>query len=114
MGVKTYEEYVEAFLTNVHPPFLSYDHYALLESGSLRRGYFENLETIRAAALRHGISFWNIVLANAHFNYAEPTLAGLRFQVYTTLAYGARGIKLFHILHPGYWELSIGTSRSLW
>ena len=100
MGVKTYEEYVEAFLTTVHPPFLSYDHYALMEGGSLRSGYFENLETIRAAARRHGISFWNIVLANAHFNYAEPTLAGLRFQVYTTLAYGARGISYFTYFTP--------------
>ena len=100
MGVSTYAEYVETYLSAVHPPFLSYDHYALMEGGILRGGYFENLELIRAAARRHTLPFWNIVLANAHFNYAEPTLAGLRFQAYTTLAYGARGISYFTYFTP--------------
>jgi hypothetical protein len=100
MGVATYQEYVDTFLAKVAPPFLSYDHYALMEGGSLRKGYFENLEVVRAAALRQGIPFWNIVLANSHFNYAEPSPAGLRFQAYTTLAYGARGISYFTYFTP--------------
>ncbi len=100
MGVPTYDEYVESFLTVVKPPYLSYDHYALMEDGSLRDGYFQNLETVRAAALRHKVPFWNIVLANAHYSYAEPTEAGLRFQAYTTLAYGARGISYFTYFTP--------------
>jgi hypothetical protein len=100
LGVETYEEYVEAFLRTVEPPFLSYDHYALMEGGKLREGYFQNLEIIRAAALRQGIPFWNIVLANAHFSHTEPTSAGLRFQVYTTLAYGGRGISYFTYFTP--------------
>jgi len=40
------------------------------------------------------------VLANAHFNYAEPSAAGLRFQLYTTLAHGARGISYFTYITP--------------
>ena len=100
MGAATYEEYVESYLATVKPPVLSYDHYALMEGGLLRDSYFENLETIRAAALRHSIPFWNIVLSNAHFTYAEPSPAGLRFQAYTTLAYGARGISYFTYFAP--------------
>jgi hypothetical protein len=100
MGVPTYEEYVESFVTICKPPFISYDHYALLDDGSIRNGYFQNLEIVRAAALRHKLPFWNIVLSNAHFNYAEPTEAGLRFQVYTTLAYGGRGISYFTYFAP--------------
>ncbi len=100
MGVKTYEEYVESFVGIVKPPFISYDHYALMEDGSLRHGYFQNLETIRAVALRHKLPFWNIVLSNAHFAYAEPTEAGLRFQAYTTLAYGGRGVSYYTYFTP--------------
>ena len=95
-----YEEHLEAFVTTVHPRFISYDHYALLDDGSVRKSYFPNLEIVRATARRHNLPFWNIVLSNAHFNYAEPTPAGLRFQLYTTLAYGARGISYFTYFTP--------------
>jgi hypothetical protein len=84
----------------VKPAFVSYDHYALMEDGSLRGGYFPNLELVRAAALKHDLPFWNIVLSNAHFKYAEPSNAGLRFQAYTTLAYGGRGISYFTYISP--------------
>ncbi len=73
---------------------------ALMDDGSLRGGYFQNLEAVRDAAQRHGLPFWNIVLGNAHFHYAEPTEAGLRFQLYTTLAYGGRGISYFTYFAP--------------
>jgi len=71
-----------------------------MDDGSLRGGYFQNLEAMRKAALKHNLPFWNIVLSNAHFNYAEPTPAGFRFQAYTTLAYGARGISYFTYFSP--------------
>lgn len=96
----TYAEYLESYIRTVRPPFLSYDHYALMGDGSLRGGYFANLEAVRAAAFRHRIPFWNIVLANAHFDYAEPSGAGFHFQLYTTLAYGARGISYFTYFSP--------------
>lgn len=100
LNVPAYEEYLESFVTNVKPKFISYDHYALMDDGSLRGGYYQNLEAVRAAALKHNLPFWNIVLSNAHFSYAEPTPAGLRFEAYTTLAYGARGISYFTYFAP--------------
>ena len=100
LGVETYEEYVESYLQIVRPPFLSYDHYALFENAPLRKSYFANLEIIRAASLRHNLPFWNIVLANAHFTYAEPTSASIRFQAFTTLAYGGKGISWFTYIAP--------------
>jgi hypothetical protein len=100
MGVATYEEYLSRYVATVKPRFVSYDHYALMDDGSLRGGYFQNLEAVRRVALASGIPFWNIVLGNAHFHYAEPSPAGLRFQLYTTLAYGGRGISFFTYLTP--------------
>ena len=100
LGTETYEEYLERYITTVKPPLVSYDHYALMEDGSLRGGYFANLEVVRSLSLAHNLSFWNIVLSNAHFNYGEPSAGGLRFQAFTTLAYGARGIGYFTYIAP--------------
>jgi hypothetical protein len=100
MQVPSYAQYLESYVQTVRPKFISYDHYALMDDGSLRTGYFANLEAVRATALRHQIPFWNIVLSNAHFHYAEPSDGGLRFQLYTTLAYGGRGISYFTYLTP--------------
>ena len=91
LGTASYEEHLEKFIATCQPTQLSYDHYALMDDGSLRHGYWQNLEAMRAAAKRHSLPFWNIVLTVAHFNYREPTAADLRFQVYSTLAYGGRG-----------------------
>ena len=100
LGTASYEEHLEKFIAACKPTQLSYDHYALMDDGSLRHGYWQNLEAVRAAAKRHGLPFWNIVLTVAHFNYREPTMADLRFQVYSTLAYGGRGIAYFTYFAP--------------
>lgn len=100
LGTATYEEHLERFVTTCRPTQLSYDHYALMDDGSLRAGYFLNLEQMRRTAKQHALPFWNIVLSVAHFNYREVTPADLRFQVFTTLAYGGRGIAYFTYFAP--------------
>ncbi len=100
MDAEKYDAYVEKFVKICRPTQLSYDHYALMDDGSLRGSYWQNLEQMRAAAVRHQLPFWNIVLATAHFNYREPTAADMRFQVYSTLAYGGRGISYFTYFAP--------------
>jgi hypothetical protein len=88
LGTTSYEEHLEKFVATCRPTQLSYDHYALMDDGSLRAGYFLNLEQMRRAAKQHAHPFWSIVLTVAHFNYREVTPADLRFEVFTTLAYG--------------------------
>lgn len=100
LGARTYAQYLDQFVETVKPPFISYDHYALMDDGTVREGYFQNLEAVRHAAITHNLPFWNIVLSNSHFHYAEPSDAGLRFQAYTTLAYGARGLCYFTYIAP--------------
>ena len=92
-------QHVRAYLQTVRPPFLSYDHYSLMEWGD-RPGYFANLETIRAEALQAGVPFWNIILATPHFDYRDPSPADLRWQVNTTLAYGGKGLAYFTYWTP--------------
>ena len=105
LGTLSYEEHVAAYLDIVRPPVLSYDHYALMEWGD-RPEYFENLEVIRRQALRVDVPFWNVILATPHFNYRDPSPADLRRQVYTTLAYGGKGIAYFT-----YWTMDVENYR---
>jgi hypothetical protein len=100
LGASTYDEYVEQFIHICKPTILSYDHYALMTGTAIRPGYFANLETMRRAATKHNLPFWNIVLASAHFNYREVSEADFRFQAYTSLAYGARGLAYFKYFTP--------------
>jgi hypothetical protein len=87
-----YHAYMNAFIEQVKPRVLSFDDYALFANGEMRDSYFPNLETARELSLKTGLPFYHVVLGNAHFDYAEPSPQWLRFQVYTSLAYGVRGI----------------------
>jgi hypothetical protein len=100
LGTTNYAEYLERFIATCAPTILSYDNYSLMDNGSVRDNFWSNLESIRAASQKHGIEFWNIVLSVAHFNYAEPTAAGLRVQAYSTLACGGRGLAYFTYFAP--------------
>ncbi len=107
LGTASYGDYLEKFVTTCHPTQLSYDHYALMDDGSLGGGYWNNLEQMRAVAKKHHLPFWNIVLAVAHFSFREPTAADLRFEVFSSLAYGARGIAYFD-----YFASTVGNYRA--
>jgi hypothetical protein len=100
LGASSYDQYLETFVKTCNPSILSYDHYALMDDGSLRDGYYQNLESIRRASLKQGIPFWNVVLAVAHLSYRPPTQADFAFQAYTTLANGGRGIVYFMYFCP--------------
>lgn len=100
LGTTNYADYLDRFVTTCHPRIISYDNYSLMDDGLIRGSYWTNLEAVRNACKKHGVEFWNIVLAVAHFNYREPTAADLRFEAYTTLAYGGRGLAYFTYFAP--------------
>ncbi|MCK5876380.1 MAG: hypothetical protein KAG43_01995 [Candidatus Marithrix sp.] len=121
LGTSDYDEYVKKFVEIVKPPLISFDYYALLQPKNCveqiklikenqynlpfrstdfstscnRLGYFPNLSTIRKYALESNTNFCSILLSTPHFNYRDPTPAEIRWQVYTSLAYGSRGIVYF-------------------
>lgn len=92
---KAYQEYLRRFIEEVKPSLLSYDHYHFFKTGDGDQ-YFLNLELIRQAALDHGLPFLNIIQASAfEKTWRLVTPNELRWLVYTTLAYGGRGISYF-------------------
>lgn len=99
LGTDSYDSYVRMLVDAIGQPFLSYDNYSLV-GGEMLDYFYTNLEIIRRLALETETEFWNCILANAHFNYMEPTDATLHLQVYATLAYGGRGIQYFTYFAP--------------
>ena len=102
----TYAEHVKLFIDTVHPTLLSFDNYPVLENGSVRDGWWENLEIISKAAREAGIPFWAFTLSTAHHPYPVATQASLRLQLYTDLAYGAQCLQYFTYWCPvpGTWD----------
>ncbi|HOX55831.1 MAG TPA: hypothetical protein P5205_03875 [Candidatus Paceibacterota bacterium] len=108
LGTSDYAEHLERFIAVCGPAIISYDNYSLMDDGSLRANYWSNLEAVRAASRKHGLVFWNIVLSSAHFNYREVGAADFRFQAYTTLAYGGRGLSYFTYFTPSHGNYRMG------
>jgi hypothetical protein len=100
LGTTNYIDYLEQFINTVHPAFLSYDNYSIMDDGSLKDVYWSNLEQMREVAKKHELPFWNTILSVGTFNFREPAAADFRFQVYSSLAYGARGIAYFTYFAP--------------
>ncbi|NOY59039.1 MAG: T9SS type A sorting domain-containing protein [Calditrichaeota bacterium] len=96
-GTRNYEKYVEQFLDIVKPELLSYDHYHFFNDHDGPE-YFYNLGIIRKWALKYDIPFCNIIQAIGWTvgNWRIPTAGEHRWLVYSSLAYGAKGIVWFH------------------
>lgn len=95
LGLASYEEYLDEFLSTVKPPALCYDHYPFMRHGEDRRDYFHNLEVARLACLKHETPLWIVVLSSWWQHFRIPSDAELRWQAYGALAYGIRGIAYF-------------------
>jgi hypothetical protein len=66
LGTTTYEEHLERFVTEVKPPFISYDSYQVQYSHDMREldkafSYYQNLLQVRSVAQKHDLPFWQIV-----------------------------------------------------
>ncbi|HTQ56310.1 MAG TPA: hypothetical protein VMI94_17700 [Bryobacteraceae bacterium] len=99
LGTDSYDSYVRMLVDTIGQPFLSYDNYSLV-GGEMLDYFYTNLEIVRRLSLETKTPFWNCVLANAHFNYMEPSDATFHLQAYATLAYGGRGIQYFTYFAP--------------
>jgi hypothetical protein len=95
-GGKTYAGHVEQFISEVHPDILSMDYYPHFKpDADGRDGYCGNLEVMRQESLKAGIPFWNFFNTMPFGDHSDPTEAQLRWQVFMSLAYGAKGILYF-------------------
>jgi hypothetical protein len=91
LGFPTYDQYVETFMSQVNPDYVSFDHYPLLAAGGERGDFYQNFEILRAKALAVGNrNYGSILLSGAVDAYRVPNEYELRWQAYTSLAYGSK------------------------
>ncbi len=104
LQTSSYEEYVDRFDKVVDLPYLSFDHYPILEVGkgnyTIRPNFYENLEIISKKAKEVNKPFWAFAMVTSHPPYPIPTMAHIRFQMYSNLLYGAQGLQYFTYWTP--------------
>jgi hypothetical protein len=117
LGTANYTEYLERFVSEVKPQFISYDNYRILTSDELRKpqaaeSYFANLLEVRRVAQEHNLPFWNICSSNQIRPFTPPpSPANLQLQAYTTLAAGASNLTWFTYYARGYGYAPIDKNR---
>jgi hypothetical protein len=101
MGAESYDDYVAKFMDAIKPDVLCMDHYPAMKPGAdSRAAYCENLAVFRKYALRDHVPFWNFFNCMPFGPHADPTESQLRWQIYTSLAYGAKGVLYFCYYTP--------------
>lgn len=109
LGTPTYDEHVKRFVKEVNVDVLSMDHYPRFAPGTDgRAAYCENLEVMRRESVAAEIPFWNFFNCMPFGPHTDPTEAQIRWQVYTSLAYGAKGVLYFCYWTPGGGEFPKG------
>ena len=105
----TYEDYLTSFVTTVKPDILCFDHYPLFYPGSetepsnnaTQAGYMRNLASVRAVAQQQGgLAYWNFMNTMPFNGRPDVTEAQIRWQVFTSLVYGAKGVLYFCYWSP--------------
>ncbi|MFO7975594.1 MAG: hypothetical protein R6V12_13265, partial [Candidatus Hydrogenedentota bacterium] len=101
LGTPTYDEHVRRFVEIVEPGVLSMDHYPLFHPGrDGREAYCTNLAVLRKYALQENIPFWNFFNVMPFGPHTDPTEGQIRWQIFTSLAYGAKGVLYFCYYTP--------------
>jgi hypothetical protein len=94
-AIVLYLDHLRKFVSIVKPNLISYDHYHLFSNGDGQK-YFLNLALISQVSKEARVPFMNIIQAGLFLKeWRLPTAREVRFQVYTTLAYGGKGISYF-------------------
>ena len=108
-ATERYNNYISRYITAVQPDLFSYDYYPYKNvGGDLLANYFLNLSLVRTATKLAGIPFVQVVQTYSSQgqptepptpgggeNMRLPTDSEVRFQVYASLTYGARGVHYF-------------------
>ena len=105
LGTNDYNEYLEEFAKQVPVDFISFDKYPCMinEAGELYvlDYWYDNLQIIADFSKKHGKDFWAFASGIQFETVQAPvSLATLRLQMFTNLAYGAQGLQYFVYQNP--------------
>ncbi|WP_053202524.1 hypothetical protein [Jiangella muralis] len=101
----SYDDYVYRW-ASTEPDVLVFDHYPFPPSGTtVNAGYFSNLEVIRDQSRAAAVDFWSYLQSVGITGMLRaPSQNDMRYQVYTNLAYRAKGLIYFTYWKPPFAE----------
>jgi hypothetical protein len=101
-GAPSYDEYAERFAAEMNVDVLCMDHYPHFrpDTPDGRGLYCQNLAVMRNVSLKHGIPYWNFFNIMPFGTQTDPTADQVRWQIYATLTYGAKGVLYFCYYTP--------------
>lgn len=102
-----YASYLARVLDVLRPPALVIEHFPFRVDGD-GPFYFENLELARHAARARGLPLYPMLRCGQRPKLRELDEPDLRWLVYTSLAYGARGV-----IWLGYWQARDGRGAGI-
>lgn len=100
LGTPTYAEHIAKYCECVPSDYICYDFY--LYSINVTKHY-ENLRVVADACLRTGRSMWIVLQVNSNKEAEWITENELRFQAYTSMAFGAENI-IWACYTAGWWH----------
>ena len=105
LGTATYEEHIQRYCENIPADYLSYDFYCF--DHNLRvigvTKHYENLRVVADACRNTGRSMWIILMVNSHDPNIWMTENNLRFQAFSSMAFGAENIT-WACYTAGWWS----------
>lgn len=109
LGTPTYDEHVRRYMEEVDPDVLCMDHYPFMRRDKdTRDAYLEDLATMRKHAMAKGVPWWNFFNTMPFGAHADPTEAQLRWQIFSSVAFGAKGVLYFCYWTPRGGEFEKG------
>jgi hypothetical protein len=102
----SYDDYVYRWV-RAEPEYIGFDTYPFRVNG-LFEAYYYNLETIRRQSKESELDFWSFLQSIGFGDQNEPLSArvpnedDLRYNIFTNLAYGAKGLMYFTYKTPPY------------
>ncbi len=87
----TYAQYLDDFVSIIHPDVLVFDKYSLYSDGTTNAFYLRNLMTIRSKAISSNLPYWGWLQAFGRSQGREPSESDNRFNAYTHLTMGYTG-----------------------
>ena len=100
LGTATYAEHIRRYCECVPSDYLCYDFY--LYSINVSKHY-ENLRVVADACRNTGRSMWIVLQVNSHLPEKWISENNLRFQAYTSMAFGAENI-IWACYTAGWWH----------
>ena len=94
LGVESYAEYVETFVTECNLKFITFDQYPVFEYG-IDPSWNRALWAVHNASKKYNIPFWAFTLCCREWEREDPSLENIRLQCNTNLAFGAQVNQFF-------------------